>query len=82
MRRPTTSKLLLADPSCPFCVCSLKPAIIVETVDLGVEFPDELRPELAEGGSLDEALKNQSTKFVVQRARIVLGHGKRIVDQV
>ena len=26
-------------------------------MDLGIEFPDYLRPERAEGGSLDEALK-------------------------
>ena len=70
MRRPTTSKLLFADLACPFSVCSLKSAIIVETgvgplltisgrcpgKDLGIEFPDELRPEPAVGGSLDEAL--------------------------
>ena len=67
--------------ACPFCVGSLKPAIIVETgvgplltisgrcpgKDLGIEFPDELRPEPAVGGSLDEALKPEH-QFVVQRA--------------
>ena len=50
--RPTTSKLLLADLYvpilCPFCVCSLKRAIIVETVHLNIEFPEELSPEVAE----------------------------------
>ena len=31
MRIPTTPKLLLGILACPFCVGSLKPAIIVET---------------------------------------------------
>ena len=45
-------------------MCSLKPAIIVETVDLGIEFLDESRPELAERGSLDEALKARAPSLL------------------
>ena len=38
--------------------------------------------ELAEEGSLDEAVKPRAPSLFVQCARRVLGHGTRIVDQV
>ena len=50
--------------------------------DIGIEFPDGLMLEPAEGGFSRRGAESQSTKFVVKRARGVLGHGKRIVDQV
>ena len=66
--------------ACPVSVGSLKPAITVETAVgplltlsrtlssmwalLGIEFPDDLMPEPAEGGSLDEALKARAPSLL------------------
>ena len=80
------SKLLLADPCVPILCefleaskhcrdCSRPPPDDFPgadqekvAVDLGIVFPDELR-----------SAESQNTKFAVQRARGVLGPGRRIV---
>ena len=45
---------------------------------LGIEFPDELRPELAEGGSLDEALKARAPSLSCSALRESLDTAKEL----
>ena len=47
-------------------------------MDLGIEFPDELRPEPAVGGSLDEALKARAPSLLCSAPRESLDTAKEL----
>ena len=50
--------------------------------DLGIDFRDDLMPEMAEGGSLDEALKPRVPSLLCSAPGESLDTAKEFVDQV
>ena len=77
MQKPAHRSGCLRTFACPFCVGSLKPANIVETaigplLTTSGRWPGEscqLRPELAEGNSLDEALNARAPSLLCSAPR-------------